>query len=198
MSRLFDLSQALFLRVNDFARTSTALHAPVVAYATYGLVVFAALILLGVWIRRGASDRQLAAAVWAGVGTLLAVAVNQPAAALVAEARPYAAHPSALTLVDRTTDWSFPSDHAVMAGAAAVGLLLVSKRLGAVAFGAALLMAATRVYVGAHYPHDVVAGLLLGAAVAVFGWLLVRPLLTRIVGALRTLPVIDRALAPVS
>ena len=32
-------------------------------------------------------------------------------AALVAEARPYAEHPSALVLVDRTTDWSFPSDH---------------------------------------------------------------------------------------
>ena len=146
--------------------------------------------------RRGANDRHLAAAIWAGVATVLAVAVNQWVASLVAEARPYAAHPAALTLVDRTTDWSFPSDHSVMAGAAAVGLLLVSRRLGAVAAAAALLMAATRVYVGAHYPHDVVAGLALGAAVAGCGWLLVRAPLTRLVGALRRLPVVDRVLAP--
>ena len=196
MSSLLDFSDALFLRVNDFARTSPWLHVPAVAYAKYGLVVFAALMFLGLWRRRGASERQLTRAVWAGLGTLLAVAVNQPVAALVAEARPYAAHPSALVLVDRTTDWSFPSDHSVMAGAAAVGLLLVSKRLGAVAAGAALLMAATRVYVGAHFPHDVVAGLVLGAAVAGLGCVLLQRPLTSLVRYARSLPGIGRVLSP--
>lgn len=196
MSSLLDLSTTLFMDVNDFARTSTWLHAPAVAYAKYGLVVFAALLLVGVWQRRSASDRGLAAAVWAGLGTLLAVAVNQPVAALVAERRPYAAHPGVLVLVDRSTDWSFPSDHAVMAGAAAMGLLLVSRRLGAVAAVAALLMAAVRVYVGAHYPLDVVAGLALGALVAGLGWLLVARPLTWLVHHGRSLPVVDRVLAP--
>ena len=196
MSNLLDLSTTLFLRVNDFARTTPWLHAPAVAYAKYGLVVFAALLLVGVWQRRSSGDRELAAAVWAGLGTLLAVAVNQPVAALVAERRPYAAHPGVLVLVDRSTDWSFPSDHSVMAGAAAMGLLLVSRRLGAVAAVAALLMAAVRVYVGAHYPDDVVAGLALGAFVAGVGWLLVARPLTWLVHRSRALPVVDRVLAP--
>lgn len=196
MSSLLDLSTTLFLRVNDFARTSTWLHAPAVAYAKYGLVVFAALLLLGVWQRRAGSDRDLAVAVWAGLGTLLAVGVNQPVAALVAEPRPYAAHPAVLVLVDRSSDWSFPSDHSVMAGAAAVGLLLVSRRLGAIAVVAAVLMAAVRVYVGAHYPVDVVAGLVLGGVVAGVGWVLVRRPLTWLVHHGRALPVVDRVLAP--
>ncbi|MDQ0794250.1 membrane-associated phospholipid phosphatase [Streptomyces sp. B1I3] len=38
--------------------------------------------------------------------------------------------------------------------------------LGALAVVAALAMAASRVWVGAHYPHDVAAGLFVGALVA--------------------------------
>ena len=105
MRSLLDISDAIFLRLNDFARTSGWLHAPDVAYAKYGLVVFAALLLVGVWQSRRSADRQFAAAIWAAVATLLAVAVNQPVAALVAEARPYAAHPSALL---RNQTWAYP------------------------------------------------------------------------------------------
>jgi membrane-associated phospholipid phosphatase len=68
-----------------------------------------------------------------------------------------------------------------MVGAVAAGLFLVNRRLGLLATAAALLMAACRVYIGAHYPHDVVAGLLLGAAVAVAGYALLRRLLIRAV-----------------
>lgn len=77
-----------------------------------------------------------------------------------------------------------------------MGLLLVSRRLGAVAAVAAVLMAAVRVYVGAHYPLDVVAGLALGAVVVVVGWLLARRPLTWLVHRGRALPVVDRVLAP--
>jgi membrane-associated phospholipid phosphatase len=91
-------------------------------------------------------------------------------------ARPYTAHPGILVLAHRSTDFSFPSDHAVMAGAVAAGLWLVSRRLGLIATLAALVMAFARVYIAAHYPQDVVAGLLLGAAVAaVVHWMAALP-----------------------
>jgi undecaprenyl-diphosphatase len=90
--------------------------------------------------------------------------------------------------VDRSTDFSFPSDHAVMAGSATAGLFLVNRRLGLVSLVLALLMAFTRVYVGAHFPGDVLAGLLLGAAVSLGGFLLLRPVLLRIVGGLTRTP----------
>ncbi|SCG62255.1 phosphatase PAP2 family protein [Micromonospora coxensis] len=61
-------------------------------------------------------------------------------------------------------DWSFPSNHATIAGALAVATLLCSRRLGLLAAPLALLAALSRVFVGVHYPHDVAAGLLLGAA----------------------------------
>ena len=62
---------------------------------------------------------------------------------------------------------SFPSDHAVMFSALATGLCFVSWRVGAAALlFAACVVSFPRVYVGLHYPTDVLAGLGLGALVA--------------------------------
>ncbi|MET8328420.1 phosphatase PAP2 family protein [Streptomyces sp. NPDC005181] len=65
-----------------------------------------------------------------------------------------------------TGDWSFPSNHAATAGTAAVALAFVRPRVAWTTVPLALLMAFSRVFVGVHYPHDVVAGLLMGASVA--------------------------------
>ncbi len=171
----------LFQAVNDLARRTPWAHGAVLAYASYGVVLFAALILASWWTARRSGPRTMAGALWAGAATLLAVALNQPIVAAVGEARPYTAHPGIFVLAHRSADLSFPSDHAVMAGAVAAGLWLVSRRLGAAATIAALLMAFARVYIGAHYPRDVLAGLALGAAVALGGWALLRRPLTALV-----------------
>lgn len=156
-----------FLQVNAWARHTAWLHGTAVEYANYGVVLFGLLLLMGgVLARREASVVMKARALLAPVGVLLAVAANQPIVHAVNEPRPYTKLPHALLLVHRSVDASFPSDHATMAGAVAAGLMLVSWRLGVLAVVAALLMAFTRVYVGAHYPIDVLAGLGVGAVVA--------------------------------
>ena len=174
--------------VNAFARDTGWLHAPVLAYASYGVVLFGLLLVTGWWLARDRGPRAMAAALWAGAATLLAVALNQPLVRHFHEARPYTTHPHLLVLAHRSTDGSFPSDHAVMAGAAAAGLWLVDRRLGAVATVAAALMAGARVYIAAHYPHDVLAGFALGAGVILLGWLLVSRPLTRLVERLASTP----------
>ncbi len=188
MNELRHLDDRLLTDANTFARHTGWLHGPLADYARYGVVLFAGLLLAGLLIARTRQARTLAAAGWACLATVVAVAVNQPLGRAVHEARPYATHPHLLVLAGRTSDFSFPSDHAVMAGAAAAGLLLVSRRLGAVAVAAAVLMAVARVYIAAHYPWDVLAGLAFGAAVAGLGWLVVRRPLTALAGRLRRLP----------
>jgi membrane-associated phospholipid phosphatase len=190
------LDDRLMLAVNSFARHTPWLHGAVLDFATYGVVLFALLLLAGLVISRHRSSRLLAASGWAAVATVLAVALNQPLGRLVAEGRPYAAHPELLRLASRTSDFSFPSDHAVMAGAAAVALLLVSRRLGLIAVVLAVLMAFARVYIAAHYPWDVMAGLVLGAGVSALGWLVLRRPLTALTAWLRVQPGLRLAFRP--
>jgi membrane-associated phospholipid phosphatase len=130
----------------------------------------------------------MVAALWAPLGMLLAVAVNQPIVAGVHEARPYNNLHHILVLATRSTDPSLPSDHATMAGAVTVGLFLVSRRLGALTAIAAILMAFARVYIGAHYPQDVIAGLALGALVTGIGYLIARRPLTALVHRMQQAP----------
>jgi membrane-associated phospholipid phosphatase len=178
-----------FLVVNGWARDSTWLHGFMTDYAKYGVVLLAVLLLVGYWLAwRSGSRDKVATALWAPIGALAAVAIAQPIAHAVDEKRPFVAIPHVLTLAHHSADPGFPSDHATLAGAIAVGLLLVSARLGVVAAILALLMAFARVYIGVHYPGDVLAGLGLGAVVVLLGYALVVPLIARIVEVLERTP----------
>jgi len=99
--------------------------------------------------------------------------------------RPFVALDHVLVLSHRSADGGMPSDHGVLAGAVLAALFLVDRRLGWVATGVGVLLAASRVYVGAHYPGDVLAGLAFGALVALVGWALLGRLLTRVLVRLR-------------
>src|SRR5207248_6535143 len=79
--------------------------------------------------------------------------------------RPPLADPTVHALVPVPHDPSMPSGHAMMAFAGAVVLAAVVPRLRWPLLVLAAGVAASRVYVGVHYPSDVLAGAVLGAAV---------------------------------
>jgi undecaprenyl-diphosphatase len=148
-------------------RSPTWLDGLVSAWSTYGLALFAVLMVVGWWRARHVGARAALVALAAPVTVVAAYAVNDALKLVVREDRPcQSLRVMTLEACPAPGDWSFPSNHAAIAAAAAVGLLFVSRRLGAVAAVAAVAMAASRVWVGAHYPHDVVAGLAVGALVA--------------------------------
>ena len=114
-----DLDTRIFYDINNFARDTPWLHPVVAGYANDGVVLFAGFLLAGWWIARRTNNLSaMTAALWAPLGVLAAVAINQPIADSINATRPCNALPH-IVVLHCNTDGGFPSIHAVIAAAAA-------------------------------------------------------------------------------
>lgn len=88
--------------------------------------------------------------------------------------RPYEVIEGLNILIATPHDYSFPSGHAGSAFAVAIVVfLMLPKKWGIPAVIMASLMALSRLYVGVHFPTDILAGALIGTATAYMGVYLV-------------------------
>ncbi len=86
---------------------------------------------------------------------------------IVARIRPYEVISGLEILIERQGDLSFPSGHTGCAFASAVILFCnLPKKYGIPALLFAALMGLSRLYVGVHYPSDVLCGALTGSMIA--------------------------------
>lgn len=102
--------------------------------------------------------------------TVIAVALAEWSAmgikALVDRERPSLRYAEPEPLVHTLHDASFPSGHAATSFAAATILSFAWPRLAPILFLLAAAVAFSRVYVGVHYPLDIIGGAVLGVLVA--------------------------------
>jgi membrane-associated phospholipid phosphatase len=139
----------------------------------------------------------------APVSVVVAFAAAEVVKKIVGEVRPCRSMPHAY-LVDACpapSDYAFPSGHTTVAAATVAALFLLDRRLSAVAAVFAVVEGFTRVYVGAHYPHDVLGSAILALPIAYLTSLALRrwatPLVTAVSsGALRPLPTAEPGTAP--
>lgn len=102
------------------------------------------------------------------------VTVNLGIKNFVARTRPYEVIEGLTRLVGEQSDFSFPSGHSAHAFAVGVVILIMMPRkIGVPIFVISVLMAYSRLYVGVHYPTDVIAGALIGTIIAFVSVLIV-------------------------
>ncbi|MCD9022782.1 undecaprenyl-diphosphatase [Cohnella silvisoli] len=103
----------------------------------------------------------------ASVALLIASLIISPE---VNHARPFVEH-QVHQLIPHAADASFPSDHATLAFSIAFSLLWVKRKLGVVMLGLAVLTGIARVYVGVHYPGDIVGAMALSLSTSLIVFL---------------------------
>lgn len=118
---------------------------------------------------RGLSSRRLAMAAWQTflavvLASVLSDAVMKPA---FGRQRPFVASPTLQVVGERPANGSFPSGHAAACVAGALLLASTWPQARRWLWLFAALVAVSRVYLGVHFPTDVIGGALVGWAV---GW----------------------------
>ncbi|MES2275156.1 MAG: phosphatase PAP2 family protein [Bacteroidota bacterium] len=107
-----------------------------------------------------------------GGATLIAAGLTAGLKKITHRERPYLAHPDVIFGKSSSPDYSFPSGHTSVAFATATSLSLAFPKWYVIApsFAYAGAVGYSRMYLGVHYPSDVLAGAVVGTGSAFLTW----------------------------
>ena len=158
---MFDL--ILFNAINGLAGQFKLLDALGI-FLAHWLPYVLVLILLGLAFKNW--KMTLVALISAGTASLI---VKRIILFFIQRPRPYMVLSEAHTLISKSASESFqafPSGHALFFFALAMAVYFYHKKWGIVFFIGAALMGLARIFVGVHWPSDILAGAILGVATA--------------------------------
>lgn len=169
---LLQLDRDLFLFINHLPHNFLFdSFFSLLSFAGYfGAIWFVFLILLLFW-GEIKEKKALATLLLAGIFTLASeIGLKN----LFGRMRPEFRIPEAIVVLDKTASLSFPSGHATIAYAAAYILSFYHRKWAKWYYLFAFLISLSRIYLGKHYPSDVVAGILLGCLIGFISVRIVR------------------------
>lgn len=156
----FKMDLQLFNWINQLAGRNLLLDQGMTLLSDHGAVVFV-LILAGVWFTHGAHRNDGRQAVLLTLlAVFLALSFNQLVDLFYFRPRPFVFNEANLLIEKSADSNSFPSNHSAGAFAITFVLLWLRRTLGVPLLGLAILLAFSRIYVGVHYPLDILAGIL--------------------------------------
>jgi len=160
MQEIEALNRTLFLQINGGASTPPWLVDTAYVIAEWLIYLLPAL-MLALWLWGGHDRRRLAAKTL--LVTLLALGINQIIALFWMHPRPFMIGLGHAWL-EHVPDSSFPSDHGTVFAAVGLALMLGgAARLAAVVLGTGLAVAWARIFLGVHYPIDMVGAVVVSA-----------------------------------
>jgi undecaprenyl-diphosphatase len=162
----FDVS--MFRLINEKMNVP-ALDSFFSAVAIYGREYFWVPVVALMWILGSAFKNEKAqkGALMLTIVFILTIIIGLTLKQVYYRPRPFLSLANVLVLVPKDFDSSFPSGHAlIVAAGASIAFLFLRKKYSIPLVIEAALVCYSRVYVGVHYPTDVLAGIFLGVAIS--------------------------------
>lgn len=176
----------LYMTLQHWHGKSALLDTLMIHIANDGLYLYA-LFLLIIWFVGRRPENRLRhreAALSAVIAGVLGLILNIIISHIWFRTRPFVALHTT-PLIHHSADASFPSDHTTGSMGLAAGAIVYDRKIG-IFFGVfSLLIGFARVYVGVHYPTDVLAGWIIGIACGIavaFSKRFVAPIIASLIG----------------
>ena len=165
----------MFWSIYGLSHCSVFFDAIGIFFAEYTAYVWAGvLVFVFIWPSRERVKDRMMIVLGVIAAVIARLVVKAGIVLAIPRPRPFVSMPSVHPLLE-TLSWenlqSFPSGHAVFFFALATVIYCFNKKVGGRALGVAALIGISRVYVGVHWPSDVLGGAILGALT---GWLVYR------------------------
>lgn len=169
----------LFKSINQLAGYHPFLDGLMAGVTNNALIVYAVVLLL-IWFF--GKDQYKKTVIYAAITGMLALLINFIIGHIYFEPRPFVTHKVNL-LVNHAADASFPSDHTTGAFALALAVLFVHRKIGIGMLLFAFLTGFSRIYVGHHYPFDILGSMIVSLVMSIVVYRL-NPILEPIANAI--------------
>lgn len=150
------MNYTVFQWINNFAESSKLLDTLMIAITNSAAYV-AILFMLILWFNNGKKEnaiRKQYTVLYTTLSVSIALLVNVLIHAVYYHPRPFITH-HVNQLVPHAADSSFVSDHSVLVFSIAFVFILRGEKLKYIALIWAILVGVSRMYVGVHYPLDI-------------------------------------------
>jgi undecaprenyl-diphosphatase len=152
---LFEMNVDLFRTINDLGKEYTYLNNFFIFMAEYMVFVLAFIALI-FWFTRREENRMMI--ISATISFILAEMIGKIAGTLHSNNQPFAELSNVNKLIEKAVDNSFPSDHTILFFAFCMTFFIYQKRWRYIWIMLALVVGISRIWVGVHYPADVIVG----------------------------------------
>ncbi|MBK3497096.1 phosphatase PAP2 family protein [Viridibacillus sp. YIM B01967] len=160
-----NIDYQLFKLINQFAGQYSILDQLVLLFSKYGPILFG-MVFIWLWFSKSKNQHENRKIVlYALTIVILTIGIDKIIEMAYFRPRPYVNHAVTLLFEKSNLDPSFPSNHAAGSFALAFALFWKRRKVGSILIIMACLMALSRIFIGVHYPLDVLAGAIIGLGV---------------------------------
>lgn len=168
---------ALFFLVFGMSNQNILLDGVMIFGAEY--IIFATFILIFFFALKG-GIREKKALLLSLIAIPIVVLIIKAIHLFYFEPRPFITHPISPLITYTRVDASFPSRHTALMFAVAFSYLFYKSRWGGIFASLALWVGISRIYVGVHYPIDILGGIIAALIAVYIGWIIKDKLKSRL------------------